>query len=121
MARTVLLDNSPKSAGDYPFGPVSIPDGLSLVTLDIDMTVARSGDNITWVAEFSLDAGVTWPLVSRGQFLGGVPTRLDGGVIDPVLISTDTVRLPTGTNRRVRGTATITGATRKIPVGLEFT
>ena len=120
MARQSVLNNSPKAAGDYPFGPLAIPDALSLVTFDFDVTNSLSGDDVAWTAEFSFDGGATWPAQTRGGFLGGTPTRKDGSAIPASLISTETVRLPNGTSRLVRGTVTITGTTRKIPVGVDL-
>lgn len=120
MAKQNILNNAPKAAGEYAFGPLTIPDALSLVRFDIDMTASLSGDDLAWLAEYSLDAGVSWPYATRGALAGGTPTRKDGSTIPPVLLSVEIVSLPPGVNRLVRGTLTITGATRKIPTTVEL-
>ena len=120
MARQTVLTAGPKTAGTYAYGPFAVPGSVSVIRVDIDVTAARDGDDVIWTAEVSPDGGVTWPVRMSGSFLGGVPKRLDGQAVSAPLISTDTVQLPSWTNRTVRGTIVIMGATRKVSAGVEL-
>ena len=102
------------------FGPFTLPDDISYITLDFDVTASRDGQDVSYSAEITLDGGETWQFWTRGKFAGGTPKRLDGLPIDPVLVSRDTVLVPGFgiPNRRVRGVLTYTGAARFVECGL---
>lgn len=101
-------------AGSRDFGPATIPDGLTKVTLKLARrttaapTLWAAGVTVDLKSWCSLDDGVTWL-----QWLGfGAP----GGILIK-RDSTETVEswvsssLPAGTSRRIKLTATVTGGT----------
>ena len=120
MVRIQLLGAVQIVAGTYPIPSTAIPQGVSMITLDFDVTVARAGDDVQYTYELSFDNGASWVPGPSGIFRGGTPTRLDGLPVSPTLISTETVTLPRPelSTRRVRGTVIVTGATRSMTTGM---
>lgn len=104
------------NVGTTTFGPASIDDDVSLVSLIIDRTV-KSGSTqgfngqpattkATLLIEQSNDGGATWFFRSSIGIIGG--TYLEDGVLEAD--SSVSVALDPGTGRRVRGIVTVVGA-----------
>ena len=101
-------------AGSRDFGPATIPDGLTKVTLRMARrttatpTLWAVGVTVDLKSWCSLDGGVTWLQWLGFGAPGGILIKRDG---------TDTVEswvssaLPAGTSRRIKLTATVTGGT----------
>jgi len=101
-------------AGSRDFGPATIPDGLTKVTLRMARrttatpTLWAAGVTVDLKSWCSLDGGVTWLQWLGFGAPGGILIKRDG---------TDTVEswvssaLPAGTSRRIKLTATVTGGT----------
>ena len=102
-------------SGSRDFGPATIPDGLTGVTLKLARkttatpTFWAAGVNVDLAAWCSLDGGATW--------LKWLAFGSGGGVIVSALDGTDAIEsslsrpLPFGANRRIKLTATVTGGT----------
>jgi hypothetical protein len=100
--------------GSRDFGPVTIPDGLAQVTLRLArMTTATptlwaAGVSVDLKSWCSLDGGATWLQWLGFGSSGGIHVKRDS---TEALESTVTSMLPTGANRRMKLTATVTGGT----------
>lgn len=115
-ATTTVLTAKNYAAGTYSFGPISIPTGISLVTITVDMSQVSTLTGVyTYNFEISQDGGVTWAPGGSGTL--SVPNSgliLDAGVLsfsvgNPVPNSGFTITLPnpTNANRKARGTVVL--------------
>lgn len=105
--------------GSRVFGPATVPNPDTSVTLSVDRTVAGGLNSLTgasvlgMTAEVSTDGGVTWHAVDTDQPGTVTAWEAPGGTIQtaagPSGSSSGTWPLFPGTGRRVRATVTITG------------
>lgn len=119
MASTFPIPLTTLPVGSRTFGPATVPDTDTAVTLTIDRTVASglnaltSASTLTMLAEMSSDGGVTWHAVDItapgtqtfwGTTGGLIPTKTGNAPA-----SSATWPLAAGTGRRVRATVTVGG------------
>lgn len=110
--------------GSRTFGPASVPDGDSFITLTIDRTVAGGlnaltlSSVLTMEAQVSTDGGNTWHAVDTDQVgtvtmwqtVGSPITFTDKqGVQHVYTASSATWPLFPGTGRRIQAIATVAG------------
>jgi hypothetical protein len=113
MASTFTIPLVTLPVGSQTFGPTTIPDPDTSVTLTIDRTVAnglntRTGASVLMmVAEMSTDGGATWHAVDTGQ--PGTQTAWGTAGGGTGLVSAGTWPLFPGTSRRLRATVTVSG------------
>jgi len=112
------------AVGTRTFGPATLADTDTLVTLTIDRTVTGgfSSQPATTTARISIeqsnDGGTTWDELASTTFTGGVFT-MHGGL--PVNSNDVGVFLLPGTGRRGRAVVTITGAAVAVAGSLAIT
>lgn len=116
VTTTTVLNNKNYAAGTYSFGPVSIPTGISQVTITVDMSQVTDLTGVyTYNIELSQDGGATWALAASGTL--NVPNSgfiMNAGVLSDssgtaVPNSGVTIFLPnpTNANRKARGTVVL--------------
>ena len=101
-------------AGSRDFGPVTIPDGLTRVTLKLARrttatpTLWAAGVTVDLKSWCSLDGGMTW--IQWGGFggVGGIHIKRDSA---ESVESTGGGSLPIGSSRRIKLTLTVSGGT----------
>jgi hypothetical protein len=100
------------NAGTRNFGPVTIPDGLTRITLRLArMTTATptlwsAGVDVKLDSWCSIDGGATWLQWLGFGSTGGIYVKGNG---TEATESSATANLPEGTSRLMRLTATVTG------------
>ena len=100
--------------GSRNFGPVTIPDGLTSVTLRLARrttatpTFWAAGVSVQLNSWCSLDGGATWIEWLGFGAPGGIHIKRDSTELAE---SSVTSELPPGTSRRMKLTATVTGGT----------
>lgn len=119
MPATLTIPLTTLPVGQRTFGPVTVPDTDTSVTLTVDRTVAgglnalTSSSTLAMAAEMSNDGGATWHAVDTtapgtrtewGTAGGLIPTRTGNAPA-----SSGTWPLAPGTGRRVRATVTVAG------------
>lgn len=125
MASTFPIPLTTLPVGSRVFGPATIPDADTAVTLTVDRTVTGGLNSLTTashlavLAEMSTDGGVTWHATDTGSpgtatawtAEGGPLTRIDKVTGLPVTVtaSAGTWPLFPGTSRRLRATITVSG------------
>ena len=124
MASTFQIPQITLPVGSGTFGPATVPDADSRITVSIDRTVSGGLNSLTaasvlaMLAEMSTDGGSTWHAVDT--LAAGTETAWETGGGDlsgtnprtgqPVgLVSSGTWSLAPGTGRRVRATVTVSG------------
>ena len=114
MSSTFNIPLTTLTAGPHTFGPATIPDADTSVTVSVDRTVTGGLNSLTaastlgMTAEMSTDGGVTWHAVDTGQ--PGTQTSwsaVGGGT--GWSASSGTWPLFPGTSRRLRATVTVSG------------
>lgn len=121
MAATLTIPLVTLPAGSRTFGPVTVPDADTAVTLTVDRTPAGglnalgAASVLGMEAQMSTDGGATWHATDTGQpgtqtawtAAGGTFTAPRGGAVYGT--SAGTWTLFPGTGRRVRATVTVSG------------
>jgi len=104
--------------GSRDFGPATIPDGLTRVTLRLARRTAAAptlwaaGVRVTLLSWCSLDGGATWAKwLGFGEGNGGQDGGVIPGPLGDLAESWVSAALPVGTSRRIKLTATVTGGT----------
>jgi hypothetical protein len=116
---TLTIPTTTLQVGVRDFGPATIPDTDSVITLTIDRTVAN-GLNATPAAHLlieamiSRDGGNTWTLAVGGGIDGGQlpqaqPPRGPGGFYTESQVQVGLDQFP-GTSRRIKATITTSGS-----------
>jgi hypothetical protein len=112
----LLIDHQAISvpAGSRDFGPATIPDGLTKVTLRLARrttatpTLWATGVAVQLDSWCSLDGGATWLQWLGFGAPGGIHVKGDS---TEATESSVTGALPSGASRRIKLTATVTGGT----------
>lgn len=112
----LLIDHQAISiaVGTRDFGPVTIPDGLTRVTLRLARkttaapTLWATGVAIQLDSECSVDGGVTWVQWLGFGASGGIYVKGDGSEATESNVAS---ALPSGTNRTMKLSLTVTGGT----------
>lgn len=113
---TVVVGMSTRSAGDYSFNSVAVPTGVQGLLLFIDLSEAVEPlPAMSAALEGSLDGGTTWAPAGAFSRPAGLKTVIRGITIQSSGASftggdfwSDT----TNVNRRLRGSASISGSMR---------
>lgn len=122
MAVITLIPAASRGPGTVSFGPFTIPDGLSQFLLSLDITQHTNPDvTVTLTLETSVDGGANYLPHSSFTYVGQpIPmTRPPNSVQIPTCTLGN--RLPTGTNRRGRGSHTVVGGTVTTSATIEVT
>lgn len=123
MARVLSVPVRNYQLGSRSFGPVTLPDGVSSITVSVTRCTSATptifsdpASKISIEIEASFDGGATW--VSGGEFeaLGGVHMRHDGS---EGAASSATWTWPPGSGRRLRGSVTVSGSTIRTALTVE--
>jgi hypothetical protein len=121
MASSFPIPQTSLQPGSRTFGPATIPDADSQVTLAVDRTVAGGLNSLTaastlsMTAEMSSDGGVTWHAVDTGAAGTQTAWSAEGGTFTnshtglPITVSSGTWPLFPGAGRRLRATVTVAG------------
>jgi len=112
----LLIDHQAISvaSGSRDFGPVTIPDGLTRVTLRLARrttatpTLWAAGVSVRLESSCSLDGGVTWIGWLGFLAVGGIHVKKDSTELPE---SSVTSELPRGTSRQIRLTTIVSGGT----------
>jgi len=115
IPRTIINPGPPVTAG-----PLSIPDGDTLINMSIDRTIANGLNKSPTSAVLTLyvfqsgDGGATWTWIGGDQMTGGIYISPKTGLEE----DTDyiEVNLNPGTSRQVRGQVQILGGGGSVAV-----
>jgi len=113
MALIIDHDAFSRNVGTRNWGPVTVPDGLTTVTLRLARRTAATptlwaaGVGVKLDSWCSVDGGVTWLQWLGFTGVGGILLRGDGTEIPESWCSSD---LPEGVNRQMKLTLVVTGA-----------
>jgi hypothetical protein len=114
MATIIPIPTLTLAVGSREFGPASVADDTSAVTLTIDRTVAGglNGAPASTTLEIGVwqsdDNGASWQFRASAGLIGGIYSSNRAG--DPYLESNVQVDLTPGTNRKVKAVTTTGGA-----------
>lgn len=112
MASTTNIPLTTLAVGSRDFGPASVADADTAVTLSLDRTVA-GGLNATPAAQVNIeilqsnDGGATWKMIASAVANGGL--IIGRGGTDITVSSIGTTWDP-GTSRLAKATVVVTGA-----------
>ena len=115
-------------AGTRDFGPATIPDGLTQVTLRLARRTTATPT--FWAAAVrvalrswcSLDGGATWmQWLGWGEGNGGEAGGIYTGILGEMPESTVRSALPAGAGRQIKLSATVTGGTLVSQLTVEVT
>lgn len=112
MALVTVLNERNYGPGTASFGPTAINDGLT--TLEIAVARCTSATptifssataELTIVIETSVDGGATWQPWVTASVTGGIATDKNGNEVPTARVWG---QFPTGTNRQMRGSVSLT-------------
>jgi hypothetical protein len=116
---TVTIPTTTLQIGARDFGPATISDADTSITLTIDRTVTNGlndtpATHLSIEAMVSLDGGATWTLAAGAGIEGGQlpqppPPRGPGGFYTANVLRVGLDQYP-GTGRRIKATLTVSGS-----------
>ena len=119
MTTTAILPMGPYPAGTYTIPATSVPLNIGTVKLSADRTLWIDAASIVVASmEWSLDGGTIWSPGGSWTSHGGTILMLDGITVSLESNATFTMPQPTNTNRKVRGSVVVSGATATASVSL---
>lgn len=113
---TTVLSESSYSVGEYTFTAVNVPTGYTVGYVKISRASWAAGSRIDWNIQLSQDGGSTWAVIAAGGAPGGVSIDPHTGLPRPYSLISAPLAQPENSNRKIRGTVTVSGDSATVTV-----